>query len=48
MNPGWELRIWNEETCLQFVQKEYPSYLGAYQALGRTVGLSDFFRCDRG
>ncbi|CAK0732485.1 hypothetical protein CVIRNUC_000137 [Coccomyxa viridis] len=44
LNPGWELMIWNEEACLQFVQKEYPSYLGAYRALGRTVGQSDFFR----
>ena len=48
MNPGWELRIWNEEACLQFVQKKYPSYLGAYQALGRAVGQSDFFRWECG
>ena len=40
--------IWNEEACLQFVQKEYPSYLGAYRALERTVGQSDFFRWECG
>ena len=46
LNPGWELRAWSEEACLELVQKEYPSYLDAYRALGRTVGQSDFFRCD--
>lgn len=44
LNPGWELKIWNDNTCLDFVRQEFPEYLTAYQSLSRNIERSDFFR----
>lgn len=44
MNPGWELRFYDDQACLDFVQREFPEYLAAYLALPKQVERSDFFR----
>ena len=44
LNPGWDLKVWNDHSCLEFVRKHFPEYLEAYQSLGRNIERSDFFR----
>lgn len=44
MNPGWEIRFYDDAACLEFVRTEFPEYLAAYKALERDVERSDFFR----
>ena len=44
LNPAWTLKVWNDESGLEFVRQEFPEYLDAYQRLGRNIERSDFFR----
>ena len=44
LNPEWELKTWNDDSCLDFVRQEFPEYLDTYQALSRNIERSDFFR----
>lgn len=44
LNPGWEIRFYDDEACLEFVSREFPEYLDAYRALPKHVERSDFFR----
>lgn len=44
LNPGWELRFYDDQACLDFVRREFPEYLAAYIALPKQVERSDFFR----
>ncbi len=44
LNPGWEIRFYDDEACLEFVSREFPEYLAAYRALPKHVERSDFFR----
>jgi hypothetical protein len=30
-NPNWEIRFYDDEACLEFVQHEFPEYLDAYR-----------------
>ena len=30
-NPNWEIRFYDDEACLEFVQHEFPEYLEAYR-----------------
>jgi len=43
-NPSWQYVFYNDTDCLEFVQKEFPHYLEAYQSLPKNVERSDFFR----
>lgn len=43
-NEGWEFRFYDDEACIQFVQREFPEYLEAYHSLPKDVERSDFFR----
>ncbi|KAK9806068.1 hypothetical protein WJX72_000034 [[Myrmecia] bisecta] len=43
-NEDWEIRFYDDEACLQFVQREFPEYLDAYRSLPKDVERSDFFR----
>ena len=44
LNPGWTMKIWNDDSGLRFVRQAFPEYLDAYQRLGRNIERSDFFR----
>jgi hypothetical protein len=44
LNPGWEIRFYDDEACIEFVSREFPEYLEAYRALPKHVERSDFFR----
>jgi hypothetical protein len=43
-NEDWEIRFYDDEACLKFVQREFPEYLDAFRALPRDVERSHFFR----
>ena len=43
-NPTWELRFYDDSTCLEFVKKEFPEYYDAYVGLPKDVERADFFR----
>jgi hypothetical protein len=44
LNPGWELRHWDDARCKDFVRKEFPEYYAAYVGLPKNVERADFFR----
>lgn len=44
LNEDWEIRFYDDEACLKFVQREFPEYLDAYRGLAKDVERSDFFR----
>jgi hypothetical protein len=31
VNPGWEIRFYDDAACIEFVQREFPEYLDAYR-----------------
>lgn len=44
MNEDWEIRFYDDEACMKFVQWEFPEYLDAYRSLANNIERSDFFR----
>ncbi|KAL6771150.1 hypothetical protein ACKKBF_B34135 [Auxenochlorella protothecoides x Auxenochlorella symbiontica] len=44
LHPGWDIRFYDDQDCLDFVRREFPEYLAAYRSLERDVQRSDFFR----
>lgn len=44
MNPGWEMRFYDDEDCKRFVSEHFPDYYEAYASLEKKVEQSDFFR----
>eukprot|EP00854_Cymbomonas_tetramitiformis_P006390 gene6390-7655_t len=44
LNPEWEVRFYDNDDCAAFVQKYFPEYWQAYQALPKNVERADFFR----
>lgn len=44
MNPGWDMRFYDDRDCIEFVKHEFPEYLDAYRRLSKDVERSDFFR----
>lgn len=44
LNPGWEVKLWDDARCKEFVKKEFPEYLAAYSGLAKNVERADFFR----
>ena len=44
LNPGWEVRFYDDQACLDFVTQHFPQYLEAYVSLPKSVEQSDFFR----
>lgn len=44
LNPGWEVRVYTDQDCLEFVRREFPEYLEAYRRLAKGVERADFFR----
>lgn len=43
-NPTWQYRFYNDSDCLDFVRREFPEYLSAYQSLPKNIERADFFR----
>ena len=44
LNPDWELKIWNDHSCLKLVRQEFPEYLSTYQTLRHNIERADFCR----
>lgn len=44
LNPGWQVRFWDDASCLEFVHREFPEYYRTYVALPKNVERADFFR----
>lgn len=44
MNPGWVVKFYDDNQCLELVRKEFPEYLEAYLSLPKNVERADFFR----
>lgn len=44
LNPGWEVRLYSDQQCLEFVQHEFPEYWEAYRRLGKGTERTHFFR----
>ena len=44
MNRGWEFRFYSDQDVIEFVQKEFPQYLDAFNSLSKIVERTDFFR----
>ena len=44
LNEDWEIRFYDDEACMNFVQWEFPEYLDAYRSLENNIERSDFFR----
>ena len=43
-NEDWEIRFYDDEACMKFVQWEFPEYLEAYRSLSNNIERSDYFR----
>ena len=43
-NRGWEFRFYSDQDVIEFVQKEFPEYLDAFNRLTKIVERADFFR----
>eukprot|EP00887_Chlorella_sp_A99_P001125 scaffold14.g1125.t1 len=43
-NPGWEVRFYDDQDCLEFVRREFPQYLEAFRRLAKPVEHADLFR----
>ena len=44
LNPGWQIRFWDDALCREFVRREFPEYHAAYVGLPKNVERADFFR----
>lgn len=44
LNPGWEVKLWDDARCKDFVKQEFPEYFAAYTGLAKNVERADFFR----
>lgn len=44
LNPGWEVKLWDDAKCIEFVRQEFPEYFAAYTGLAKNVERADFFR----
>jgi hypothetical protein len=41
---AWQVRLYSDEACLNFVRREFPEYFEAYMNLPKEVERADFFR----
>lgn len=41
---SWQVRLYNDDACLNFVRREFPEYFEAYMNLPKNVERADFFR----
>ena len=44
LNLQWEARFYNDQDCMDFVEKYFPQYMAAYTSLPKPVERADFFR----
>lgn len=42
--PDWEYRFWDDQDCLDFVQKSFPQHLPIYHSLENPAAKADLFR----
>jgi mannosyltransferase OCH1-like enzyme len=43
-NPELDYRFWDDQSCREFVQREFPNYLEVYDRLPFDIQRADFFR----
>lgn len=44
INPGWEVRLWDDADNLMLVRSEFPEYLELYSGIGKGVAKADVAR----
>jgi hypothetical protein len=44
LHPGWDIRLWTDESMRAFVAKAYPDFLATYDAYPRMIQRADSFR----
>ncbi|MDB5562734.1 MAG: hypothetical protein JWN11_2152 [Hyphomicrobiales bacterium] len=44
LHPGWEIKLWTDETMRAFVAASYPEFLATYDRYGRMIQRADSFR----
>lgn len=44
LHPGWDIRLWTDETMRVFVAENYPDFLAVYDAYPKPIQRADVFR----
>ena len=44
MHPDWKYKLYDDQDCIEFIQKYYPELFDAYQSLEEPVMKADMFR----
>ncbi|RYE38047.1 MAG: hypothetical protein EOP21_12880, partial [Hyphomicrobiales bacterium] len=44
LHPGWEIRLWTDETMRSFVAETYPAFIPTYDAYPKMIQRADSFR----
>lgn len=44
LHPGWDIRLWTDETMRSFVAKAYPELLATYDGYPKMIQRADAFR----
>lgn len=44
LHPGWDIRLWTDDTMLAFVREHYPELLATYEGYPKMIQRADAFR----
>ncbi len=44
LHPGWDIRLWTDESMRAFVSEAYPDFLATYDAYPKMIQRADSFR----
>ncbi len=44
LHPGWDIRLWTDDTMLAFVRENYPDLLATYEGYPKMIQRADAFR----
>ena len=44
LHPGWDVRLWTDESMRSFVAEAYPDFLATYDAYPKMIQRADAFR----
>jgi len=44
LHPGWDIRLWTDDTMLSFVREHYPDLLATYEGYPKMIQRADAFR----
>ncbi|MGV8854496.1 MAG: glycosyltransferase family 32 protein [Devosia sp.] len=45
LHPGWDIRLWTDESMRAFVADAYPDFLAIYDSYPKMIQRADAFRC---